>query len=695
MSLIVAADTGGTFTDLAIYDLRERRLTCSKSLTTYGRLTDGVMHCIGKTGMRLPDAETIKHGTTLVINTFLQRNGARTALVATEGFRDLLETRRGNRPVPFRLDFHRDPELIPRDLRFEVPERIDGRGQVLRALDRDALARLVAKLEAEKVEAVAVSFINSYANPAHEELAAQLLQAALPDVYVTTGTELSREWYEYERTATAAANAYVGPTLKAYARDFAAELESSGFRRRLYMMASNGGVYSAERAQREPLLLVESGPVGGAIGAAVYARELDIENAIAFDMGGTTAKCVLVEGGRFEVKSPYYVGGYDTGFPVRGAVLDIVEVGAGGGSIAWLDRQARLNVGPQSAGSMPGPACYARGGTEPTVTDANLVLSRIDDSRFLGGEMGLDLAAAKRAISQKIAIPLGFVGDDGVDQAAQGILALSAARMSGAIREITLQRGLDPRDFALIVFGGGGALHAVQLARELHIPLIVVPPHAGNFSALGMLLAGVRIDSAQTFLRRLGAEAVEEMRSIFSDLERKAIESVKADTGSDTHVVERFAELRYVGQRHSLRTVIGADVPAETLREHFDATYKRRYGHADPQAEVEFVSLVSSVSAPPAAIDLHSVHPDLRDAEGRPRATRMVHFGSVHGRVSTPVFERSNLPIGFSADGPAIIEEYGTTTVIGPDDRFEVGVLGEIRIHCAPAQTKLQEVTTK
>lgn len=681
MKQIIAADTGGTFTDLAAYDLETQTLVCTKSLTTYERLVRGVMNCVAKAGLGLADVETVKHGTTLVINTFLQRNGARTALVTTAGFRDMLELRRGNRPVPFRLDFHRDPELVPRDLRFEVPERIDGQGNVLEPLDVTAVRDVALRLQSLGVEAIAVSFLNSYANPQHETAAATILRAELPGVYVTTGTELTREWYEYERTATAAANAYVGPTLEVYANDFVSELESNGFHRRLYMMASNGGVYSVDRARREPVMLVESGPVGGAIGAAVYARELGLANAIAFDMGGTTAKCALVEGGRFEVKSPYYIGGYETGFPVRGAVLDIVEVGAGGGSIASLDRQRRLHVGPRSAGSTPGPVCYGRGGREPTVTDANLVLSRIDDANFLGGEMRLDTDAARRAIRLEIADPLGLIGAEGVDQAALGILALSAARMSGAVKEITLQRGLDPRDFALMVFGGGGALHGVQLARELHIPLVIVPPHPGNFSAVGMLLAGVRIDSSQTFLRRFSPASVREMESLFTELECRAVQTVQADTGSDRHIAERFAELRYVGQRHSLRTPLGSATNPDELRLLFDTTYKKRYGHADAGADIEFVSIVSSVSAPSAPVDLAKVHPIRADASGRPRAHRNVHFGTGHGRIDAPVYDRRNLPIGFESSGPAIIEEYGTTTIVGPADRFVIGRLGEVRIY--------------
>ena len=519
MTYILAADTGGTFTDLAAYDREKGRVIYTKSLTTYGDLVDGVMDCVAKAGIALGAAEVVKFGTTLVINTFIERSGAKTALVTTAGFRDLLEIGRGNRPVPFDFRYKRNPPLVARDLRFEVAERLAADGAVLQPLDRDGTTALAAELERLGVEAVAISFLNSYGDPRHEDEAAAILRAALPDLYVTTGTELTREWYEYERTATAVANAYVGPRLKDYVRRLDERLRRGGLARSFYLMASNGGVFSVERAERQPVMLVESGPVGGCIGTGVYAEAMGLPKVIAFDMGGTTAKCAVIENGRFEVKSPYYVGGIERGFPVRGAVLDIVEVGAGGGSIAWLDEQGRLCVGPKSAGSAPGPVCYARGGSEPTITDANLVLGRIGATSFLGGEMQLDAAAARQAIADPIARPLGFSGEAGLDETAQGILALGTLTMAGAIKRITIERGFDPREFALFAFGGGGPLHAAQLARELNIPDVVIPPEPGIFSALGMILADARIDEARTFLRDLSPATVAEIDAAFAEME--------------------------------------------------------------------------------------------------------------------------------------------------------------------------------
>ncbi len=400
MTYILAADTGGTFTDLAAYDREKGRVIYTKSLTTYGDLVDGVMDCVAKAGIALGAAEVVKFGTTLVINTFIERSGAKTALVTTAGFRDLLEIGRGNRPVPFDFRYKRNPPLVARDLRFEVAERLAADGAVLQPLDRDGTTALAAELERLGVEAVAISFLNSYGDPRHEDEAAAILRAALPDLYVTTGTELTREWYEYERTATAVANAYVGPRLKDYVRRLDERLRRGGLARSFYLMASNGGVFSVERAERQPVMLVESGPVGGCIGTGVYAEAMGLPKVIAFDMGGTTAKCAVIENGRFEVKSPYYVGGIERGFPVRGAGLghrrgrrrrrlDRLARRAG----APLRRAAERRLRARARSAMPAAA------VEPTITDANLVLGRIGATSFLGGEMQLD--ASGRAPSDR------------------------------------------------------------------------------------------------------------------------------------------------------------------------------------------------------------------------------------------------------------------------------------------------------
>ena len=522
MSYAIAVDIGGTFTDLVAFDHETQKVLYAKSPTTYDNLVEGILDCFNKAKINPAQASLVNHGTTLVINSLIQRKGAKTALVTTQGFRDMLEIARGNRPDPFDLHYQRDEPLIPRELRLEVPERMGSKGEVVTPLDMAALEKLAGEIKTLGVESVAIFFMNSYVNPAHEEAACATLKKLLPDVYVTFSTDLTREWYEYERCSTVAANAYVGPQVSTYIRRLDSDLKQQGFPGSLFMMGSNGGLLSAERTCRQPIGLVESGPIGGCIGAGAYAEKLGFKNVVAFDMGGTTAKCALVENGRFSVNSLYYANGYVKGFPIKSAVIDIVEVGSGGGSIAWLDSQKRLHVGPQSAGSTPGPVCYGRGGTEPTVTDANLVLGRLNPANFLGGEMQLDIAAAKRAVSERIAEPLGYGGDDGTTQMADGIISIATVIMAGAIRKISVEHGLDPRDFVLFSYGGGGPLHSCALAHELSIPTVVIPPEPGNFSAIGMLLADARIDTSKTFVGILNDKSVPEMAQLYNAMEQEA-----------------------------------------------------------------------------------------------------------------------------------------------------------------------------
>ena len=532
MPYAVAIDIGGTFTDLVAFDHETQRVIYAKSPTTYDNLVRGILECCEKAKVQPKEATLVNHGTTLVINSLVERKGAKAGLVTSKGFRDILEIARGNRPDPFDLYYQREEPLIPRELRLEVAERMGSKGEVVEPLDVPALKKLAGELRELGVESVAVFFMNSYINPAHEEVAAATLKELLPDVYVTFSTDLTREWYEYERCSTVATNAYVGPQVNTYIRRLDGDFKAQGFNGSLFMMGSNGGLLSAERSCRQPIGLVESGPIGGCIGAGAYAEKLGVKNVVAFDMGGTTAKCALVENGRFSVNSIYYVGGYVRGFPIKSSVIDIVEVGSGGGSIAWLDAQKRLHVGPQSAGSTPGPVSYGRGGTEPTVTDANLVLGRLNPDHFLGGEMKLDVNAAARSIQQKIAEPLGYAGQDGLIQMADGIIAIAVVVMAGAIRRVSVEHGLDPRDFVLFSYGGGGPLHACALARELSIPTIVIPPEPGNFSAIGMLLADARIDSSKTFIGVLDEKSVGGMNDLFATLQKDATAALAAEFGT-------------------------------------------------------------------------------------------------------------------------------------------------------------------
>jgi N-methylhydantoinase A len=680
MSYVVAVDIGGTFTDLVAYDHDNHKVLYTKSPTTYGNFVEGILQCFDKAGIVPSEASFLNHGTTLVINALIQRNGAKTALVTSEGFRDVLEIARGNRPDPFDLYYQRDEPLVPRELRFEVPERMGPQGEVVTALDTKALEALADQLKSLEAEAVGIFFMHSYANPAHEEQAGAILKRLLPGVYITHSTELTREWYEYERTSTVAANAFVGPDVSTYVRRLEEELGTRDFKGSLFMMGSNGGLLSVERTCAQPIALVESGPIGGCIGAGAYAGSLGFDNVVAFDMGGTTAKCALVEGGRFSVDSVYYVGGYTKGFPIKSPVIDIVEVGSGGGSIAWLDAQKRLHVGPKSAGSTPGPVCYGRGGMEPTVTDANLVLGRLNPSLFLGGELSLDVEASRRAIADRIATPLGYEGEEGLIRIADGILSIATVVMAGAIRRVSVEHGLDPRDFVLFSYGGGGPLHGSALAHELSIPNLVIPPEPGNFSAIGMLLADARLDTSKTFTAVLDEGSVKDMAGLFGEMEEQARVALANDFGASEVSFEHHTEMRYRGQRHNIKVALDSITDANVIRQGFERDYKRRYGHADAKAPVEVQALHLSAFARLRRPDIARL-PRAAAAAGA-GASRPVYFESAGGMVDTAVFARDALAPGFKADGPAVIEEYGSTTIIWPSDSFEIGAMGEIRIHC-------------
>jgi N-methylhydantoinase A len=680
MSYAIAVDIGGTFTDLVAFDHATQKVLYAKSPTTYDNLVDGILDCFNKAQIKPAEASLVNHGTTLVINSLVQRQGAKTALVTSKGFRDILEIARGNRPDPFDLHYQRDEPLIPRELRLEVPERMDSKGEAVTPLDTAALKKLADEIKKLGVESVAIFFMNSYINPDHEEAAAEMLKELLPDAYVTFSTDLTREWYEYERCSTVAANAYVGPQVSTYIRRLDNDLKSQGFGGTLFMMGSNGGLLSADRTCRQPIGLVESGPIGGCIGAGAYAEKLGFKNVVAFDMGGTTAKCALVENGRFSVNSVYYANGYVKGFPIKSAVIDIVEVGSGGGSIAWIDSQNRLHVGPQSAGSTPGPVCYGRGGTEPTITDANLLLGRLNPGNFLGGEMKLDVAAAQQAVAEKIATPLGYKGQNGTILMSDGIISIATVIMAGAIRKVSVEHGLDPRDFILFSYGGGGPLHSCALAHELSIPTIVIPPEPGNFSAIGMLLADARIDSSKTFVGILNDQTVPAMVEVFGAMEKEAASALAAEFGTADVFFEHHAEMRYRGQRHNIKVPVSGLKDAGQIRAAFQRDYKRRYGHADAKAPAEFQALHLSAFArlkqpeiarlPRAAI------------KPQPAQMRRIHVGNAGGWLDARIYHRDALEPGFSGSGPVVIEEYGSTTVVWPGDRFEIGEFHEIRIQC-------------
>jgi len=680
MALFVGTDIGGTFTDVVGYDSTRRALMFGKTLTTSADLVSGVMKCLDEIGIDPGAVDVLKHGTTQIINTLLERTGARTALVTTEGFGDVVEIGRASRPLAFDLDYQRPPPLVPAPLRLELRERIAANGTVLVPVAAQELERLAADLEKLGVAAIAISFLNAYRNPCHEQQAAEYLRKRFPSAFICAGTELSREWFEYERSSTAIANAFVGPRAATYLQRLAQALGDRAFRGRLFIMSSNGGVLSVPQAQKEPIALVESGPVGGSIGAAVYARALGIERLIAFDMGGTTAKCALIENFRFETQATYDVGGYEYGFPVRTPVLDIAEVGTGGGSIASVDPAGALHVGPRSAGSEPGPVCFGHGGTEPTVTDANAALDRIASGNFLGGGLPLDRDAARRAISDKVGVPLGYAPGQAVDEVALGIIALANVQMASAIKEITVERGRDVRDFQLFAFGGGGPMHAVSLARELRIPRVVVPPEPGNFSALGMLFADARVEESRTVLLMLEEKQQAPLRAHAEEMKTALGAALRRDFDARDLMFENVLEMRFMGQRHSIKIPLYDTDGVADIQARFFEGYRRRYGFVDESAAVELVNLRVSGIAVTDKPDLARLHQSSAGERCEPIAYREVYFGEKARRLRTAIYFRRDLAAGATISGPAVIEEFGATTVLGPDDRLTVGSLGEMTI---------------
>ncbi|MBT7031179.1 MAG: hydantoinase/oxoprolinase family protein, partial [Rhodospirillaceae bacterium] len=461
---LVGVDIGGTFTDLV--GLRDGEIVTGKTSTVVDDPAKGVANCLEDAGTDLRAVEVFLHGSTIAINTVLERKGARAALLTTEGFRDVYAIGRSNRPEGFNLEFTRPKPLVARHLSFEVAERLNSKGEVLTALDVDAVQALAGQLTEDGVEAIAICFLHSHANPAHEQRAAKILATACPDIFVTQSSDILREYREYERMSTTALNAYVGPRVRNYLDRLDGHLEAGKFAGQVQIMRSNGGTMSLDQARTEPVSMMESGPVAGMIGAGHLASILGFDQCIGFDMGGTTAKTSMFRDGQAAIHEDYYIGGYASGQPLQLPVVDIIEIGAGGGSIAWVDARGGIHVGPESAGADPGPACYGKGGADPVVTDADLVLGRLNGARFLSGRMGLDRALAEHAVAEKIAEPLGLC----VADAALGIARITDNAMSLSVRAVSVARGSDPRECAMIAFGGAGPLHALSIARDISIP---------------------------------------------------------------------------------------------------------------------------------------------------------------------------------------------------------------------------------
>lgn len=667
-------DIGGTFTDVIVFDPKTSHIRLAKVLSS-SELERAVLDGIQKTGVSLDKIETLVHGTTVVINTLLERTGARTALVTTEGFRDVYEIGRINRPDSFNLFFKKHQPLVPRSLRFEVTERVLPEGE-LEPLDLESVEEVVKCLNAEEVEAVAILLLHSYVDPQHEQQLSSILSQRLPNCFVTASHELTREYREFERTSTVASNAYVGPRVTEYVGNLDSQLDEQNFSGHFYLMQSNGGLVGSGEARRNCISLVESGPAGGVIGSQAVLKDAGLKSGVAFDMGGTTAKAGVIEDGVPRIAHQYFAGSYGTGHPILSAVMDIHEVGTGGGSVASATDLGELRVGPRSAGASPGPAAYGLGGMRATVTDANVVLGRLSHLLPLAGGLELNLEAAKKAISSDVAVPLGI----GVEEAAEGIVRVANTSMAYAISAVTVERGLNPAEFSLVAYGGAGPLHATQLARELGMGSVLIPPNSGVFSAYGMLFADPKGYSSLTRILPLVVDSFPVVKDAFKEMIVESAGRIGC-VESEVDSVEFFADMRYVGQEHAVTVPVAFEhienSSVDTIKSTFDSVHEQIYSHSAEEEPAEIVTLrVVSTKA--------SRKPEFSPLPKRSNPLSPQSYGDVYFSdgftQEVPFFDRKDLCPEDLVNGPCVISETTTSTVLFENDDCLVHPNGHLMI---------------
>ena len=686
----LAIDIGGTFTDFAIEAGDERHSV--KVLTTPRAPEEGVLAGIAQiltqARVKAADIGIIIHGTTLATNAIIERKGARTAMLVTQGFRDSIEMAFENRFEQYDIYMDKPPPLVPRDLRFGVRERLDGRGNVLLPLDEAAVVSLVPKLDAAHIEAVAIGYMHAYLDGSHERRTRDILLAHRPDLSVTLASEVSPEIREYERWSTAIANAYVQPVMDRYLGRLDAALKERGFACPLLLITSGGGLTTLDTARRFPIRLVESGPAGGAILAASLARQYALDKVLSFDMGGTTAKICLIDDGEpqhsrtFEVARQYrFLKG--SGLPLRIPVIEMVEIGAGGGSIASVDSLSRVNVGPESAGSEPGPACYDRGGTEPTVTDADVVLGRLDPNYFAGGSIQLDAARAVTAVDKAIGAPLGLRQLE----AAFGISEIVEENMANAARVHAVERGKDLEARTLIAFGGAAPLHAARLADKLGIRRVLIPSGAGVGSAFGFLRAPVAYEVARSRYVRLDASFDPDfVNALFDEMRQEAEAVVRAGAPDATLVETRAADMRYSGQGHEISVSLPLGRFDASLKPQLVRSYERDYaaafGRTIPGLDVEIMNWTLRLAA--TAASLPPCPPTPAQGPAKPRETRPLFAADEVVMQDAPIYYRDDLKIGDAMPGPAVITEIETTTIVPRDFLARIDPLGSIVLEKEP-----------
>jgi N-methylhydantoinase A len=664
LSVRVAIDVGGTFTDLCAFDEATGDFTFVKDSTTPANFAEGVINVVRKSKIKGERMNRfIGTGSTMVINALTEKKGAKTLLVTTKGFRDVLELQRSNRTDIYNLRYEKPKPFVPRRLRYEVDERTDYRGEEVRPLRKDDVLRVADACNRQGVEAVAIAFYNSYANPKHEIECYEILRDKVKTPYITMSHDLSREWREYERVNTAVLNAFVQPKVHQYLTTLESELRRLGAKIGAHVMQSNGGISTFEQGRKTPIQQVESGPIGGVIGAQVVGKAIGDDNIITLDVGGTTAKTSLIDSGMMKINTEYSIGRnqFFSGYPVKVPVVDIVEIGAGGGSIAWVDELGSLKVGPQSAGADPGPACLNRGGLNPTLTDAFVLTGVIDPNYFLGGEIKLrpDLSEkAYKALTEKMRMKAIDI--------AIGAIEIATANMVNAIKLVSVRRGYDPRDFTMVAFGGGGPMFAVSLAEELGIGKVVVPRVPGVFSAWGMLMTDLRHDYIRTKVVSLEPGNLDELQGILGEMKNEAAKQLRLEGMGDGDMrFEGFFDIRYLGQEHTISTPAPMNVKAEgslaIMYKRFQELHYKAYNFnlKDPTevVNVRLVAFGRVKKRPPKPMRVS------RRARAKPTKARMVYLDE-SGFKRLPVYSRDSIPIGARVRGPAIVEEPTATTIL-------------------------------
>ncbi|CAM4191740.1 hydantoinase/oxoprolinase family protein [Lacicoccus alkaliphilus] len=685
MKYRIGVDTGGTFTDVALLAEGTGDITVTKVPSTPHNsaigVMDGVRQILSENSISAGDITFFTHGSTVATNTLLERKGAKTALITTKGFRDILEIGRQTRPDLYNFRARRPKPLIPRDLRWEIDERVNARGEVIKDFDRKDINVLAEMIKKEEIESLVICLINSFLNKDNEVKLKEMLREAFPELSITISAEILPEIKEFERTSTVAVNGYVMPKMNFYLRDLENSLEDYGVKSSLYIMQSNGGIITTDTAVEQPVRTVLSGPAGGVIAGTDIAFQTDIGNLITIDMGGTSLDAALIENG----EPQYTTNSQINNFPINVPMVEMHTIGSGGGSIAWIDSGGALRVGPHSAGADPGPVCYDKGGTEPTVSDANAILGRLNPDSILGGKMKMNLEGARKIVKEKIAEPLSL----SVEEAAEGILKVVNANMVRGIRVVSVEKGHDTRDFSLLAFGGAGPLHAVDIAHELESKNVIVPPSPGINCAAGMLIADVRHDYVSAFISTTTNIDYEKLQQSLKVLEDDARSALKQQGFDDKHTqINHSIDLRYVGQAYDINVElasveVNADVLDKTIQDFHDI-HEKIYGFSRREESLETVNI--RVSSFGLIEKLESRKLEEGSGAEVEYTTRYVYFdGEFH---ETKIYQRPNLYMNYEFEGPAIIEQLDSTAVIYPGQRVRVDSFGNLIIENATAEDK-------